>query len=355
MKQIHGGDIYRNKNSLDFSSNINPYGPPKGVIDAGVEAMKEVAAYPDIFSEDLTKALGEYEGVEKSYILCGNGAADLIFRTVFAIKPKKALIQLPSFSEYAQALSCIDCQIEKYLSREEENFCIESDFLDFIKEDIDLVILCSPNNPTGLTIEKKLLEKIAEKCREFKCYLLLDECFLDFVKNGERKSLKNKIKDNPYLIILKAFTKVYSMAGIRLGYALSANRELLEKMQAMGQPWGVSLIAQKTGLAALSEKKFLKESVTLLQEEYEPLRASLKELGFQVFWGEANYVFFKGPAGLETVCKKEGILIRDCSNYEGLSEGFYRVAVKRKEDNERLIKTLKISMEKVEKKWQRQL
>lgn len=347
MKQIHGGDIYRNKNSLDFSSNINPYGPPLAVVRAGARAMEDIGCYPDIFCRDLTKALAEYEGIDESFILCGNGAADLIFRMVFAVRPRRALIQLPSFAEYEQALSSMDCSIEEYRSREEKGFCIEEDFLENIRKDTDMLILCSPNNPTGLLIEGKLLEKIAEKCLACKTYFLLDECFLDFVKEGEGKSLKKRLKENPYIFILKAFTKAYAMAGVRLGYMLSSNRDMLEKMQEVGQPWSVSLIAQRTGLVALSQKRFLRESISCLQKEYKVLRKKLQSLGLTVYEGEANYVFFKGPAGLFKACKSQGILIRDCSNYKGLSSGFYRVAVKKKEDNERLIEVLKISLEKI--------
>ena len=186
-----------------------------------------------------------------------------------------------------------------------------------------------------------MLETILERCSKTGTLLVLDECFNDFLDEPERYTLKDKIKENKNLIILKAFTKLYGMAGIRLGYCLCGDGELIEKMREAGQPWGVSSLAQEAGIAALSEKEYVVRTKALIKEERKRLKEALSELGAEVFGGEANYIFLKCKVyDLATKMRSEGVLIRDCSNYCGLEKGYFRVAVRTREENNRLLETL---------------
>ena len=157
----HGGDIYRHKNVLDFSSNCNPYGTPEGVKKAGAAAMELVCHYPDVECEGLRRALAEAEGVPIKSIICGNGAADLIFGLALALKPGKALLPAPTFAEYEQALRAWGCETEYYVLSEEEGFCPGEGFLDHIGKDTDMVFFCNHNNPTGVAVEHEYLKKLA--------------------------------------------------------------------------------------------------------------------------------------------------------------------------------------------------
>ena len=337
----HGGDIYSHENILDFSANINPLGTPPAVLEAACNGVKEAARYPDPLCRELIQAIGCREKVKTDEIICGNGAAELIFSLCLALKPKKALLLAPTFHEYQQALQSVDCGIRYHDLKESQGFHLQPAFLDALTDDLDIVFLCNPNNPTGILTENSLLLKILERCREKGIFLVLDECFNDFLDAAEAHTMKEKRKDFPNLFILKAFTKIYAMAGLRLGYGLTANKELLHKMKCCTQPWSVSIPAQKAGIAALQEKEYVKTALALIKEERAYLRTALKEAEFTVYDSAANYLFFQGPPSLYDRCLQKQILIRDCGNYQGLRRGFYRVVVREHGDNKKLIAALK--------------
>lgn len=338
MKQIHGGDIYKTPGVLDFSVNVNPLRTPESVIRAAKEAAALCAHYPDMHKEALIGALSKYENIPEEYIIAGNGAAELIFAFAFALKADKALIAVPCFSEYERAFSAAGSRIVKYRMPGLE---VKEDILEYLTDDTNAVLLCSPNNPTGALIEKGLLLKIAGICKSRGAFLMLDECFLAFADDGERSSLKEYIKENDRIFVLDSFTKKYAMPGLRLGYGLCSDMLLTEKMKACLQPWNISLVAQAAGLAALKEEEYLNSARALIKEQKKYMKAEMEKIGLEVFGSKANFIFFKGPEGLCEDCLKEGILIRDCSGYEGLENGFYRAAVLKESENRLLLDTLR--------------
>ncbi len=336
----HGGDIYEKPIRLDYSANTNPFGTPKGVLDAMKEALPLVHHYPDPYCRKLIQAISESEEVPKEYLLCGNGAAELIYSYAEARKPKLAVETAPTFSEYSLSLKRVGCQIERYLLKKENAFELTEDFLDYIEEKKpEVIFLCNPNNPTGKLISISLLEEILKLCKANNMRLFLDECFLDLTQEGI--SMKKYLKQYPEMFILKAFTKSYGMAGVRLGYGMSSDRELLENMSKTVQPWNVSLPAQAAGIAALKEQEFLKRTKELILKERQWLMEKLKELGFWVCPSSANFLLWQGPVHLDQELKKQGIAVRNCDNYAGLKAGWYRIAVRRHEENIMLIEAIK--------------
>lgn len=334
----HGGDVYRNKNVIDFSANCNPFGTPKSVKEAAVQAMEEVFHYPDTDCQELREAIGVYEEVRPEWIICGNGAADLIYRLVLGTKPKQAVLFAPTFAEYEQALEIVNCEVKHYELKEENGFCVEETLLDWITEKTDIVFLCNPNNPTGQTIDRDMLIKILNRCKKQNIVVILDECFLEFLDEPNRYEMSDLRGEYPNLLIIKAFTKIFSMPGLRLGYAISSNQDILEEMSWKLQQWNVSVPAQMAGVAALEKpKEYIRQTREYVSGQREYMRNIMKMMGYVVFASKANYLFFKGRPGLEKEALEAGFLIRDCQNYEGLSEGFYRIAVRTKEENERLI------------------
>lgn len=341
MLQTHGGDVYRYPDMLDFSANINPLGTPDAVIKAAAESLKNIKNYPDLKKQKLFDALSETEKMPRENLILGNGAAELIFAFCLALKPQRALLTAPSFAEYERGLRACGCQEIRYVTlHEAAGFKVEETFLSALTEDLDVVFLCNPNNPTGCLIDGQLLKKILGRCRENHIFLLLDECFVDFVDEQEQVSCKHLLKNYPQVFILKAFTKLYAMAGLRLGYGISENKELLQKMELCLQPWNISIPAQAAGVAALREKKYVADTRTLIRQERGWLKEKLKELGLSVFDSSANYIFFRGPKGLTEQLIKLRIMIRDCSGYPGLAEGYYRVAVRTHAENEQLVRAI---------------
>ena len=336
----HGGDIYGGEVELDFSANTNPFGTPQGILDAVQAALPEMHRYPDPYCRKLTRAISDFEGVPKEYILCGNGAADLIYAYCEAVRPNLAVELAPTFSEYALGLERVGSRVERYYLRQEKEFELDKEFLpylDLMKP--DAVFLCNPNNPTGKTIAPQLLERILSFCAKTEIKLFVDECFLDLSDTGE--SLKVFLAAHPNLFILKAFTKSYGMAGIRLGYCLCSDSRLLERMSKAVQPWNVSSLAQAAGVAALQEQAFLQKSKDLVAVERQWLKRELEKLGFRVIPSSVNYLLFQAPACLHTKLKAKKIAIRNCDNYFGLGPGWYRIAVRLHEENECLIRAMK--------------
>ncbi len=340
MKHIHGGNIYRNSGALDFSANLNPLGMPEAVREAARRGVEASEHYPDPDCTELRAAIGKAEGVDARQVICGNGAAELIFLLAQAKRPKKALLTAPAFAEYEQALSAGGCECRFYQLLPERGFRMGEDYLEALTEDLDMAFLCNPNNPTGLLTERALLTKVLERCREKGILLVLDECFLDFLEDKASYAMGGSLAGGG-LFLLKAFTKTYACAGLRLGYGLCADEALLDGMNELRQPWSVSLPAQMAGVAALSQTDFVKESVRYVREEREWLKRRLADLPLILYGGSANYLFFYcGEKELSGALLREGILIRDCSNYRGLGPGYYRAAVRTREENEKLLAAL---------------
>lgn len=339
-KNPHGGDIYDGEISLDFSANTNPFGTPQGVLEAVSQSLKDVHRYPDPYCRKLVQAISRFEGVPQAYILCGNGAAELIYAYCEALHPETAAELAPTFSEYALGLARTGCVPREYVLSKENGFQVDRGFLDFLKTEMpQAVFLCNPNNPTGQIIEAGLLKEILTFTREKGIHLFVDECFLDLSEGGE--SLKGLLEENPQLFLLKAFTKSYGMAGIRLGYCMSAAPTLLEDMSQTVQPWNVSGPAQSAGIAALQDPSFLPAAKKRIRIERAWLQKQLEQLGFWVCPSQANFILFHGDKNLHSKLAQQGILIRNCANYYGLDTGWYRIAVRLHHENETLISALK--------------
>lgn len=348
MKQlIHGGDVLSyekeyHKKALDFSANINPLGIPPRVLAAAEKALKHSGVYPDPLCRKLTQAIAKAECLPQSHIICGNGAADLIFRLVLALKPKRALLLAPTFAEYETALASVECRTERHFLTAENGFVLTDSILPELTKDLDVLFLCNPNNPTGQIISPELLFRITELCRQNEIRLVLDECFIDFLDHPENHTMKNKLDTYPNLFILKAFTKLYAMPGLRLGYGLCADENLLDRLFAVSQPWAVSNVASAAGIAALKQTAYVEKSKKLIQRQRAYLKRQLEILGCSVIGSQANFLFFGTEnERLDQKLKEKGILIRSCGNYAGLSNRYYRIAVRGKEENRKLVKAFR--------------
>ncbi len=371
----HGGDWYsfqekRGFLPLDFSANVSPLGLPESARTAAGRALYESARYPDPECRALRKAIAQEYGVPAEWIFCGNGAADIIYRAAYAARPRRALLLAPCFEEYERALRSAGAEVDFYFP-DADRFTIRdaSRFLELVHPDTDMIILGEPNNPTGLCTDREVLAQIADFCESRGVRLVLDECFMDFVEDSEGRSLIHRWSSLSEEIhyrnvcVLRAFTKFYGMAGLRLGWCVIPDLDFLRKVQLAGPPWAVSCAAQAAGIAALKEHGYREELRALVARERPRLAEGLERLGFFVLPGEANFLAFYVPAGLypgntdltkkraaDSMRKKQinldellrsyGIMIRDLRSFRGLGSGWYRTAVRTKEENERLLNAL---------------
>jgi threonine-phosphate decarboxylase len=344
---VHGGDVLSAMEKtgrsalLDFSANVNPLGLPESVRHAVIQGLEQSTSYPDPLCRSLRCALSQYEGVPHPYILCAGGANDLIFRLAYALRPKLALLLAPTFAEYELALTQANCRCIHHMLREEDAFLPRPSLVQEA-ENCDLVLLCNPNNPTGALIDPALMEQVLDTCIRTGAVLAVDECFLDFLPNEEEHTLKKKLEHYNKLIILRAFTKIFAIPGLRLGYALSSGTELLRKMDQAGPSWNVSVPAQLAGVAAIKETAYLQKTRCLIATERAWLQEALSALGLKVYPGAANYLFLRcQDRSLSEKLMEQGVLIRDCSNYRGLEPGYFRVAVRNRMENTALVRAMK--------------
>lgn len=345
MRSSHGGDIYRNKVSYDFSVNVNPFGMPKSCKKAILDSLEMASCYPDCDMTELRKRLAEMElgtGAEAGQVIFGNGASELIYAICQYLKPERTLVTAPSFREYEAGAMISGGGILYEPLEAEAGFAVTERILEKISPEVNLLFLCSPNNPTGQVLEKDLLVRAAEKCEATGTFFCLDECFLPFMEGEEDYTLRGELSRFPRLMILKAFTKIFGMAGIRFGYLLSSNQKLLEGIRSVMQPWNVSIPAQAAAAAALKEEEYLFRTKKLISKERQFLLDELAKLGVQVIGAPAaNFIFFRAEPELAQRFLEKGVLIRSCNNYAGLGDGYFRIGVRSPEENRALLRIWK--------------
>jgi len=356
---MHGGNIYRLAEGLgikedeiaDFSASINPMGVPGSVLSEIKNNMKRLCNYPDPDANKLRAAISKHIGMDPDSIICGNGSTELIYLIIRALKPEKVLIPAPTFSEYERALNdpqkvrCLvlwetngfEISPDKFISAMSGNDSSAS-YKTSLTTSVDMAFLCNPNNPTGRLLKREAVIKIAEAARELKCFLVVDEAFIDFSPGD---SVVKEVENNPYLIVLKSLTKFYALTGLRIGYGV-VPLSILDVMKAHKEPWSVNTLAQISGIAALNDISYRDESFKLIRNEKKTLEDGFKLLNIQFYPSAANYYLIKLVHGQRIMAslREKGILLRDCSDFIGLDGSYIRVAVKSNKDNMRLLKEL---------------
>ncbi|MGA8571139.1 MAG: threonine-phosphate decarboxylase CobD [Desulfobaccales bacterium] len=345
----HGGDVYHLARSLginiadllDFSANINPLGFPPGLSGAIQEALTEIVHYPDRRCVALRQDLAGYHHLSPEEILVGNGSTELIYLLARVLKPRRGLIVTPAFSEYEHALSVAGVPVAFHATTEAHNFALHEVFE---AQAGDLVFLAHPASPSGALLDPELFLEVAAALDAVGAYLLLDEAFIDFV---EEASFKSHLSRFPRLLILRSFTKFFGIPGMRLGFLLGAP-ELLAPISDVQEPWSVNTMAQVMGRACLADGEYMTRTRTMIAQERAFLLDRLAALpGLTAFSSAVNYLLVKlnrpgaTAARLREQMLPHHIVIRDASNFRGLDERFFRIAVRTRQENERLLKALK--------------
>src|SRR5262245_34211728 len=347
----HGGDVQAWAKQariapaeiIDFSASINPLGPPASARKAFQKSYNEVSRYPDPYGEELKEALAKRHKMRPKELLLGNGSTQLIYLLCFALRPRKALVVDPTFSEHANALKLAGSRV-RFLSLTADDsfrFSTEKFMAAWGKAD-DMAFLTTPNSITGQLIPRREIEKIARIALLKRRFLVIDEAFIDFV---EGESAKQLVGENPYVIILRSLTKYYALPGLRLGYLLAHSRTVVQ-LAAYLEPWSVNGPAQKVGLACLADRSFGLETERWLKRERNFLTQALIGLkSFQPYPSSANFLLVRiannaSAVGLHSFLLNKKILIRACNSFAGLGSDHFRVAVKRRKDNRQLLEAL---------------
>ena len=381
---FHGGNIYkifREKNIkeiLDYSSNINPYGIPESLKKRITENLEILERYPDPDYVELREKLAYLNKVDVSNIILGNGATEIIFLFMKVINPKKILIVSPTFGEYERAVKATErvedssilgdsnkkkydeksfgkqkIEIEHFELKENDDFKLNIDNLkNELAKKYDLLIICNPNNPTGKFLKLDETEEILKECNKYNTKLFIDEAFIDFLKDGMKESIINTKENKQNLFVARAFTKFFAIPGLRLGYGIYFDKKLEKGISEKKEPWSVNNIAEMAGLTVLDDTKYIEETLKWIAEEKTYVYEKLNEInGIKPYKTEVNFITVKIEdnfilKGLNVKILRgkmieKGILIRDASNFKFLDERFFRLAIKNRKNNDRVIETLK--------------
>ena len=327
----HGGDVYRNPIEYDFSINVNPLGMPLASIQAAHEGVVLTGRYPDYKAEQLCHAIAKAKQIPADRIIPGNGAAELLYVLGQTI-PEKALTIAPTFTGYAEAVAAGGGELT-YASDEQE-------LLAKMDDSIRLVFLCNPNNPTGTLFTREQILRVLAKAEAMQAYVCVDECFLPFLEEEASYSMLPYLAKHPRLLVLRAFTKIYCMAGLRLGYLACGDTELQSRIRAKLQPWNTSIPAQLAGIAALSDTEYLAKTRENLQAERAYLVPRLRELVAEVYDGYGNFLLFRDEPDLKERMLEVGVLIRACGDLEGLDDTYFRIGIRSHSENQEFIRRL---------------
>ncbi|MCR4650044.1 MAG: aminotransferase class I/II-fold pyridoxal phosphate-dependent enzyme [Lachnospiraceae bacterium] len=341
-QELHGGDIYKKNIDMDFSVSINPCPLPESVTDALHSAVKNIGKYPDLRCEKLINLLSERYSVSNKNIIAGNGSSELFMALAHAFRLAKVLIPVPSFYGYEYAFSENSEKLIFYPLKEEDEFKISEDLFEELDKGYDFLILANPNNPTGKLTGKETVEKIVKKCLEKNTKVLLDECFIEL--SDENNSLIPETEKYPNLFVVRSFTKTFAIPDLRIGYLVCSDEKAVEKVKKHIPEWSVSQMAQDVACECMNSYSYVEESRRYIEKERCFLEEGLRGKGYKVFISDTNYILFKNTGVTKDNLYKrmldKKILIRDCSNFRGLNEGFYRIAVKTREENERFLRLL---------------
>lgn len=378
---FHGGNIYkvfREKNIkeiLDYSSNINPYGIPESLKRKITENLEVLERYPDPDYVKLRQKLANLNKVNLSDIILGNGATEIIFLFMKVINPKKILIVSPTFGEYERAVKATEIsgdtvslsssngdnknienkkiEIEYFELKESDDFKLNiGNLKNELENKYDLLIICNPNNPTGKFLKLAQTEEILKECNKYDTKLFIDEAFIEFLEDGMKESIINTEGNKKNLFVTRAFTKFFAIPGLRLGYGMYFDKELEKKISEKKEPWSVNNFAEMAGLTVLDDAEYIEKTLKWIAEEKIYMYEKLNEIsGIKVYETEVNFItgkidekLFSEGLNVKVLREKmleQGILIRDASNFKFLDERFFRLAIKDRASNERVIEVMK--------------
>ena len=342
INSVHGADINSEAELygleadkiIDFSSNINPFivDSMDKIVAAGVGSLQK---YPDIKYRRLRKNISDYLGVDDSQVIPGNGATEIIYLLMRNLRGRLAIIN-PTFSEYRKGAELAGLSVVDFVMDWKKDFKLDLDEIYRRKDEFDSIFICNPNNPDGSVREIKKLLEFAEKEGKL---LIVDETFIEFADSEKDRSLVNMVEKSKNLFIIRAVTKFFGIPGIRLGYGISSNRELLQKMYDEKEPWTINSFADSASDFIFKEEEYIRKSKEYFSKERVCMINEINKIdGIKAFNSDANFILvrFENRNVLdlkENLLKRAGLLIRDASNFIGLDSSFARVAIKNHEQN----------------------
>lgn len=344
----HGGGIFQAAAELqrpatellDFSASINPLGMPQEVRAAAIAALDDAVHYPEIQAESLVSALACHHGIDPRHLLAGNGSTPLFALLARTLRPRRALLVRPAFGEYQRALEQAGVEIDTFDLSPEDGFALDPHrLLERITPETDLLLIANPGNPSGARIDAATLLALAGELRE-RTIVAIDEAFIDFCPES---SILPAVSSTPNLFVFRSMTKFYAIPGLRIGY-LAGPQAGIARLQEETEPWALSTVAIAAAKAALAAAKYRQETLQIIPHLRDLLALELRSLGLHVYPAATNYLLLRlnepRADDVTAALRREGILLRSCSNFLPLDACYLRVAVRTAAENQRLVTAL---------------
>lgn len=353
---FHGSDLekiekiygIKKEDIISFSANVNPLGISSKLRDGIKDHIDCITTYPDREYSALRQCIATYCGCESENVIVGNGSTELISLFVKIENPKKALILGPTYSEYEREISLVGGKTIYYPLKEENSFLLDTnDFVSKLSEDIDMVIICNPNNPTGTAINASDMRKILDACMAFHIFVMVDETYVEFAEDVSKISAVGLTRTYNNIAILRGTSKFFAAPGLRLGYAICSNEDLISEINKRKDPWTINSIAVVAGTLMFTDEEYINKTRKLISSERDRMYKIFEESSrFKPYKPEGNFMLLKiledglTSGELFDRCIKKGLMIRDCSTFPYLGENYIRFCFMNPADNDKLVETL---------------
>ncbi|MDD6038451.1 MAG: pyridoxal phosphate-dependent class II aminotransferase [bacterium] len=352
-EHFHGSDLekiekiygIRREDITSFSANVNPLGISPRLRETLAAHIDAITAYPDREYGSLRQCIGEYVGADMEQVIVGNGSTELISLIIQLEHPKKAMIIGPTYSEYEREIKLGGGTSLYYPLREADGFELQIDeFISKLNETIDLLVICNPNNPTSTCITNRKLRLILDACKEHGIFVMIDETYVEFAQNVNEITAVPLTKYYDNLIILRGTSKFFAAPGLRLGYAITGNRDLRKSLNTRQNPWSISSLAAIAGEIMFTDQAYIRQTRDLISSErtriFEKLNA---HPDYKVYEPSANFLLVKllredqTSEALFDKAIRQNMMIRDCSTFPFLDDRFIRFCIMSPEMNDKLL------------------
>lgn len=353
---FHGSDLekieavyhIKKENIVSFSANINPLGISNKLKQSLADHLDAITVYPDREYKDLRNAIGAYSGADPEHIIVGNGSTELISLMIQVFHPEKAMILGPTYSEYEREISLGGGHTTYYPLQESREFRMDADDLcSRLSDDLDMLVLCNPNNPTSTAVNRASMRKILDACLQHGIFVLIDETYVEFTKPEERISSVPLCASYSNVAVLRGTSKFFAAPGLRLGYAVTGNEDLLRQIHTRQNPWSISSLAEIAGRLMFSDREYIKATSDLIASERSRMFDELSGWdSVKPYEPKANFMLvriLKPEVTAEQLfehCIRKGLMIRNCASFPFLGEDYFRFCFMKPEDNDLLIRTI---------------
>ena len=356
-QEFHGSDLekveayygIKKEDIIPFAGNVNPLGISPLLKKSMASHIESISEYPDRDYKELRSTLALYCNVPMEHIIVGNGATEMISLTMQLLHPKHALLLSPTYSEYTREIDLVGGHVEEYFLREDLDFKLDlNDLISKLTDDIDLLAICNPNNPTSSALNTEEITKILTHCKLHDIFVMIDETYVEFAPSVQEVTAIPYTKEFSNLMVLRGVSKFYAAPGMRFGYGITGNKEFLSQMKEKQIPWSLNSLGAYAGEQMFKDTSYIRQTRALILTERDRMFLELKKMSsFKVYFPYGNFILVKilkpevTSFDVFEACIKEGLMIRDCSSFQCLDGEFIRFCIMKPEDNNRLLKVLK--------------